>query len=178
MQCCVLQQPKCIDKCPLLPLPPIPTLPIPLHTNETGQVTSVKPQPMHAPGHLPWTWLLCMCRTEDNRLMLVTLPKAQAGQQWLRLFRGDPDGARCMQPPYTLTGLSYQGMSICLCTLLFMAVCCCMPAEVCVANTVHKHPPPYDNTHRNTCQPGLGACGSSLSSPGRLVLTDFDRGGT
>ena len=38
-----------------------------------------------------------------------------------------------------------------------------------------------DNIIHNTnsaCQPGLGAHGASLSSPGRLVLSDLDRGGT
>ena len=36
--------------------------------------------------------------------MTVQLPKAKVGQHWHRLFRGDPDGARCLQPPYQLSG--------------------------------------------------------------------------
>ena len=31
----------------------------------------------------------------------------------------------------------------------------------------------YHNNNINTCQPWLGACGASLSSPGRLVLSDL-----
>ena len=32
---------------------------------------------------------------------------------------------------------------------------------------------PFDNNKQNACQPGLCACGASLSSPGRLVWTDL-----
>ena len=31
----------------------------------------------------------------------------------------------------------------------------------------------YDKNNNDMCQPGLGACGGSLSSPGRLVLSDL-----
>lgn len=41
-------------------------------------------------------------RTEDNRLCAVLVPKAAPGERWARLFRGDPDGARCLEPPYCL----------------------------------------------------------------------------
>ena len=44
------------------------------------------------------------CRTQDNRVCVVAIPKAEPGEHWQRLFRGDSDGARCLQPPYTLTG--------------------------------------------------------------------------
>ena len=30
-----------------------------------------------------------------------------------------------------------------------------------------------NNNNNDACQPGLGACGASLSSPGRLVLNDL-----
>ena len=43
-------------------------------------------------------------RTADNRVMTIQLPKGKPGQVWTRLFRGDPDGARCLQPPYQLAG--------------------------------------------------------------------------
>lgn len=42
-------------------------------------------------------------RTADNRQMALTLPKEQYGTTWQRLFRGDSDGLRCMQPPCTIT---------------------------------------------------------------------------
>lgn len=45
-----------------------------------------------------------MCRTADNRVCVLAIPKAEPGERWRRLFRGDSDGARCMQPPYALTG--------------------------------------------------------------------------
>ena len=49
---------------------------------------------------------ILMChRTQDNRLFTIALPKGQPGEVWLRLFRGDSDGARHMQPPYQLAGL-------------------------------------------------------------------------
>lgn len=34
----------------------------------------------------------------------MCLTKGQPGENWRRLFRGDPDGARCMEPPYRITG--------------------------------------------------------------------------
>lgn len=37
-------------------------------------------------------------------MCVLALPKAQCGQYWHCLFRGDSEGARCLQPPYTLTG--------------------------------------------------------------------------
>ena len=43
-------------------------------------------------------------RTEDNRCLGMVLTKEEHGEHWRHLFRGDPDGARCMQPPYTLYG--------------------------------------------------------------------------
>ena len=36
--------------------------------------------------------------------MTIQLAKGKPGQAWQRLFRGDPDGARCLQPPYQLAG--------------------------------------------------------------------------
>ncbi|KAL4442949.1 hypothetical protein ABPG77_008440 [Micractinium sp. CCAP 211/92] len=42
-------------------------------------------------------------KAEDNRVCVLALPKAQWGQHWHCLFRGDSEGARCLQPPYTLT---------------------------------------------------------------------------
>lgn len=41
-------------------------------------------------------------RTEDNRLCAVVVHKGAPGECWARLFRGDPDGARCLEPPYAL----------------------------------------------------------------------------
>ena len=37
-------------------------------------------------------------------MFCVALPKAAPGEPWSCLFRGDSDGARCLQPPYSLTG--------------------------------------------------------------------------
>lgn len=45
-------------------------------------------------------------RTEDNRLLGLALDKRVQGEHWRRLFRGDPDGARCMLPPYRSTGVA------------------------------------------------------------------------
>lgn len=44
------------------------------------------------------------CSTQDNRVCVLAVPKAQPGEQWRCLFVGDSHGARCMQPPYTLMG--------------------------------------------------------------------------
>ncbi len=35
---------------------------------------------------------------------MLELAKAERGEHWRRLFRGDPDGARCLLPPYRLAG--------------------------------------------------------------------------
>ena len=43
-------------------------------------------------------------RTEDNRFLGLALSKRLHGEHWRRLFRGDPDGARCLLPPYRLSG--------------------------------------------------------------------------
>ena len=43
-------------------------------------------------------------RTQDNRMSVAVLCKAAQGEHWRRLFRGDPDGARCLLPPYRLAG--------------------------------------------------------------------------
>ncbi len=37
-------------------------------------------------------------------MCVLCIPKAEYGEHWGRLFRGDSHGARCMQPPYTLSG--------------------------------------------------------------------------
>eukprot|EP00887_Chlorella_sp_A99_P002814 scaffold6.g2814.t1 len=42
-------------------------------------------------------------RTQDNRVCVVALPKAALGEPWPRLFVGDSDGLRCMEPPYSMT---------------------------------------------------------------------------
>ncbi|KAL3154051.1 hypothetical protein ABBQ32_013597 [Trebouxia sp. C0010 RCD-2024] len=42
-------------------------------------------------------------RSKDNTLYVMCMTKRKFKQRWLRMFRGDPDGARCMQPLYTLT---------------------------------------------------------------------------
>ena len=34
----------------------------------------------------------------------MSLHKGKPGQKWQHMFRGDPDGVRCMQPIYNLTG--------------------------------------------------------------------------
>lgn len=53
-------------------------------------------------------------RTQDNRVCVLAIPKAELGEHWSCLFRGDSRGARCMQPPYTLSGaqraLSWLGL--------------------------------------------------------------------
>lgn len=41
-------------------------------------------------------------RTEDNRVCAIAIPKSEFGQEWPRLFRGDPDGARSLKPPYEM----------------------------------------------------------------------------
>lgn len=46
----------------------------------------------------------CAHRTQDNRMSVAVLCKAVQGEHWRRLFRGDPDGARCLLPPYRLAG--------------------------------------------------------------------------
>lgn len=46
----------------------------------------------------------CCRRTDDKRYIGLILSKAVPGEHWRRLFRGDPDGARCLQSPYRLTG--------------------------------------------------------------------------
>ena len=43
-------------------------------------------------------------RTQDNRVCAIALPKGQPGEAWVRLFAGDSDGARCMEPPYSMSG--------------------------------------------------------------------------
>ena len=43
-------------------------------------------------------------RSQDRTLFVMSLQKGKPGQKWQRMFRGDPDGARCMQPVYNLTG--------------------------------------------------------------------------
>ncbi len=45
-------------------------------------------------------------RTQDNRLFTIALPKGQPGEAWQRVFRGDSDGVRNMQPPYQIAGTS------------------------------------------------------------------------
>jgi HSP20 family molecular chaperone IbpA len=50
-------------------------------------------------------------KTEDNRFCLISLTKAQpGGEHWSRLFRGDSDGIRCLQPPYSLTETDEDAM--------------------------------------------------------------------
>ena len=41
-------------------------------------------------------------RTADNRICTISIPKAELGQHWQRLFIGDPDGIRCLVPPYEM----------------------------------------------------------------------------
>ena len=44
------------------------------------------------------------CRSKDNTLFVLCITKQKFKQKWMRMFCGDPDGTRCMQPLYTLTG--------------------------------------------------------------------------
>ena len=66
-------------------------------------------------------------RTQDNRMSVAVLSKATMGEHWRRLFRGDPDGARCLLPPYRLAGhlgcLSFtpQTMAVARCILPCLA---------------------------------------------------------
>lgn len=48
-------------------------------------------------------------QTLTARVCVVVLPKAAPGERWRRLFRGDPDGARCLEPPYSVMGKSQGG---------------------------------------------------------------------
>lgn len=57
-------------------------------------------------------------RTEDNRLLGLALVKKVHGEHWRRLFRGDPDGARCMLPPYRLAGAAGLAFHFALCDVL------------------------------------------------------------
>lgn len=41
-------------------------------------------------------------KTIDNRVCAIAIPKLEYGKTWPRIFRGDPDGARCLKPPYDL----------------------------------------------------------------------------
>ena len=40
--------------------------------------------------------------SDDNRLMCISLEKAEIGDMWRRLFDGDSDGVRALEPPYRL----------------------------------------------------------------------------
>ncbi|DBA99584.1 hypothetical protein WJX82_005130 [Trebouxia sp. C0006] len=42
-------------------------------------------------------------RSQDKTLFVTILHKGKPGQKWQHMFRGDPDGVRCMQPIYNLT---------------------------------------------------------------------------
>lgn len=42
-------------------------------------------------------------------MCVLAIPKGEPGEHWARLFAGDSDGARCMQPPYTLAGAAAAG---------------------------------------------------------------------
>eukprot|EP00958_Prasinococcus_capsulatus_P015003 scaffold1590_cov417-Prasinococcus_capsulatus_cf.AAC.8 len=42
-------------------------------------------------------------KTKDNRLFLAWFSKAKRGLKWMRLFKGDPDGVRELQPLYRMT---------------------------------------------------------------------------
>eukprot|EP00798_Chlamydomonas_sp_ICE-L_P029611 gene29611-17892_t len=47
-------------------------------------------------------------KTSDNRYVVIIMPKARTGERWRRLFQGDPDGARCVDPPTTVTAWPNQ----------------------------------------------------------------------
>ena len=60
------------------------------------------------------TGALCAaCRSQDNTLFVLCMTKQKFKQKWLRMFCGDPDGARCMQPIYTLTGQASCFLNAC-----------------------------------------------------------------
>jgi curved DNA-binding protein CbpA/HSP20 family molecular chaperone IbpA len=40
-------------------------------------------------------------RSDDRRIFTAALPKGTPGKMWKRLFRGDPDGSRCLEPLYS-----------------------------------------------------------------------------
>lgn len=67
----------------------------------------------HKPGSCAAFSQLCLLpsrptiRTQDNRVCVLAIPKAELGEHWSCLFRGDSYGARCMQPPYTLSGAKH-----------------------------------------------------------------------
>ena len=42
------------------------------------------------------------CQSKDKRRVTLSFTKARPGEVWQRLFEGDPDYARCMEPPYRL----------------------------------------------------------------------------
>jgi hypothetical protein len=41
-------------------------------------------------------------QTEDKRFFVLSIPKSNMGEDIKQCFEGDPDYARCIQPPYTL----------------------------------------------------------------------------
>lgn len=69
-----------------------------------------------------------VCRTADNRLVLLTLAKAEPEVQWMHMFRGDPDGARCMQALYNLTGTSATALVL---SLLHSPLTCYGMSPIC-----------------------------------------------
>lgn len=52
--------------------------------------------------HVDLSQSIEVLRTSDNRIAAIVLVKGEVGQHWSKLFQGDPDGARCLEPPYTL----------------------------------------------------------------------------
>ena len=58
-------------------------------------------------------------------------------------------------------------------TQQILAMCKQTPTQSCV--TCIAVCCDNNNNNQNECQPGLRACGASLSSPGRLVLSNFMR---
>ena len=72
--------------------------------------------------------------------------------------------SRCLGAVHVLNDV------ITLHTQQILAVCKQTPTKSCV--TCIAVCCDNNNNNQNECQPGLRACGASLSSPGRLVLSD------
>lgn len=96
-------------------------------------IVAAPPWPPFAPCPLPPTR-----RTSDNRVCVLAIPKAEPGEHWCRLFRGDSHGARCMRPPYTLSGAGGRLAGRCL-----VGGCGAVPAtatECCLIGAAHGVP--------------------------------------
>jgi len=79
-----------------------------LHMDFRGQVLVVQSEdsPPVVERHLAFQpsreFPVQTMQTEDKRFFVLSIPKSNMGEDIKQCFEGDPDYARCMQPPYTL----------------------------------------------------------------------------